>query len=135
MEIREFDFVKKAKGHRGPSDMDLTISTSENGGGYTYFTVRNNMHEQISPETNCFVYAISGTRIYFKEASRADGYAFTRNSASDRRYVSFGGTLHHKLYEFCKDKNGDYEIVYDAMYKLYFVETALSFTGKHGRTL
>lgn len=110
MDFMDFNFVKKTKGRRAPSDKDISVVTSENGGGATYFTFRNEVFDDIAPNTGCFVYAVVGSRIYFKEASSVDGYSFTSNKKSDKkaekRYASFGGKLHHPLYEFMKDKTG-----------------------------
>lgn len=139
MDIIDFNFVRKTKGRRAPSNKDISVVTSENGGGATYFTFRNEVFDDIAPNTGCFVYAVVGSRIYFKEASSTDGYSFTANKKSDKkaekRYTSFGGNLHHPLYEFMKDKNGDYDMVFDAKHELWFIDTSITFTGKNGRLL
>ena len=134
MDIMDFNFVRKTKGRRAPSNNDITIVTSENSGGTTYFTFRNEVYDDISPNTGCFVYAVVGSRIYFKEASSADGYTFTTNNKkNDKRYCSFSGKLHTPLYEFMKDKNGDYDMVFDGRNELWFIDTSITFTGKNGR--
>lgn len=139
---REFDFIKKTKGKGFMSEKDVSIRTTECSGGTVYFTFRNGVSENISPNTDCFVYAISDTRVYFKEARSVDGFLFNKNNENsknglckDHRYVSLKGKTHRKLYEFLKDKNGDYEMMYDAKYNLWFVETSILFTGKNGRII
>ena len=143
MEFRDFDFVTKGKlGGRYSCDpnADITLHASEANGGTVYFTFRKGIHKDIAPNTEHFAYAISGSRIYFKEMPSKEGYRFSRNAKNSQpdngecRYVSFVGKVHRKLYEFCKGKDGDYEIVFDGRYQLWFIETGLNFQGKYGRT-
>lgn len=135
-QFEDFNFVTKKTGRRAPSSKDVTIVATEQNGGTVYFSFRNGVHEDISPNTGCFVYAVVGSRIYFKEASSADGFAFTNtttNKKVNKRYASFGGKTHHALYEFCKDKIGDYDMVFDGRHELWFIDTSITFRGKNGR--
>lgn len=140
-------FVKKSGRGGSHSNKDVCITWSDKCGTSTYdkkaayFTFKNGSWDKISPINNCFVYAISGSRIYFKDSDIKDGFWMTENKShikkegdfSNSRYTSFTGRKHKDLIDFCEKHAGDFDLLYDDKNELYFIETKFLFYSKNGR--
>lgn len=135
--MEQLNFIGKdfGRGYVGSKDILINYSYQTKTNGETaYFTFRNNCQMKICPTTSCVMYAVSGTRIYFKEADVNHGYKIGTNKSdkSNNFYMSLKGSKNRVALDFAREHMGEYDLTFDSSVGLWMIETGLSFTGKRG---
>lgn len=105
------------KGTHNASDADISVKVSPKGTVSIYF--RNNAKEKVT-ETG---YALFGTfqlRLYFRAASKADGYLIRKNnkSCANESIHLQNPAVANQLRGFA----GDYDLLTDAERGMYYVD-------------
>ena len=62
------DMTSHGRGSRTDKDVGFTYSPNKNRGAAVYIVFRNDCYKKIAPNPLAYVYAVSGSRVYFKEA-------------------------------------------------------------------
>ena len=110
-----------AKRARNISDKDISITAtnyrSERNSFYIVF--RNNSDKQIG-HTGFISVAMSGERLYFKEADETFGYKVRKNNSKSSVMTRI---KHTDLYEWAVTHSGDYMLKFDRTIALYYVDT------------
>lgn len=112
--------IKKVAGHG--SDISITMTEGNLGKQRITFILRNNCYAKLTKNEHVVI-AISGTRVYFKEASPAEGFKLTcfnkSRSNCNFRVSTDIVPLSEKGVEL-----GDYRLMFDPMVKLYYIDIA-----------
>lgn len=125
-------------GRRVSSDNDACVTFSVSGNAkdkQCRFTISEQAVKKFAPNTEVFVYAISGSRLYFKESAIGVGYKLSTISSNrvPNRYVSISAKKNKDLYEFCASHAGRYSLNYDENLECYYIETVPTFIGAYGK--
>lgn len=98
------------------SNKDVSITASK---GTVYITFRNNADKQIG-RTGFVSVAISGKRLYFKEADSSWGYKLR----SEKSRTSVSTSIKNiQLNEWATKHSGNYILEFDRTIALYYVDT------------
>ena len=120
------------------SKKDVSIHSGNNKGDSTSANLvfRNACFHKISPNTGYVVYSVKGSRVYFKEASSREGFKLSKSHKveENNRYMTFKSTMHPALNEWCLSNEGDYDLMWDKGYGLWYIDSEeLRFNTKHSR--
>lgn len=111
---------KRNTAHSGDhKDVSVTFSRKPNGKNSVHFVFRNGTADKIAPNTSAAIWAIDGSRLYFKEESVRLGYILTINMAtrSNNRYMKI--TIPDaKSNEWFEKHEGSYDLIWDTKYEL-----------------
>ncbi len=137
--MKNLNFISKSRSSMGPYAMDVRVSHSYSANKNrenceaTYFTFRNGSEEKIAPNTYSIAYAVSGTRVYFKEVNSSQGYTLSKNEKNhtDNRYVTITGPRHNDLHRWSEAYAGEYDLLYDSNLNLWCIDVnGVLFRGK-----
>lgn len=101
------------------SKADVSISLYGKKKMATSIILRNNVDRSIS-KTSFLVVAVSGDRLYFREATEEEGYKISCTSSKTSKTTSI---VDDALNEFALTHAGDYPLQYDKTLKLFYVDT------------
>lgn len=119
----ELNFITKKKNRTGKNDFDVSVkitnSKDERNRNYVQFAFRNNCFRAIT-ETEFVVVAIEGNRLYFKGETKELGFKLTKSTKETNRFTRI---LDEDLTKWCKDRQGEYPLLFDKEHHLFFIKT------------
>lgn len=123
--LPELNWKQKLNGRGHMSSANVTVSVgnvTRKDGCHEYrskrvtFIFRDNLHQHFA--TGFLAFAPLKKRIYFKEATKADGYSISTKMTSG--YVT--ATLDDTEIGVYEEFVGDYTLKYDDVYELFYIE-------------
>ena len=112
----DLKFITKKK---CTSNADVSISLVGKKELATSIILRNNADRSIS-KTDYLVVAISGEKLYFKEAIAELGYKMSCHSSKMTKAVSIKDD---ELNDFALTHSGDYKLQFDREKNLFYIDT------------
>lgn len=132
MEQIELEFIgkKKTYTHGAGADVSLTVACKGAAKQQLSFVFRNGCAKKITPVTGYYVIAISGARLYFKEADNKTGYKITQGRTKN----DYSTMINEKLLPWARIHEGDFALQFDNAAGLYFIEDSRQWITKGGAT-
>lgn len=110
-------WITKSKGaanRESAADVTISRTKTKNGQKQSSITFRNNCFLKFAVG-DYMVFAVTKTRVYFKEADAKEGFKLSKkNEFASTRYVRTGLDLSEYI--------GDYSLSYDGRLKAHYIE-------------
>lgn len=112
--IKELNWITKHSNVKKGIDVSITLSKEDSQKQQTSFRFRNHTSEKIT-DTGYIKLAVMNNKLFFAKAEPTEGFKLSDASKfGDARGVAIRG--------FSDLKNGDYDLLFDKEYGLFYVD-------------
>lgn len=122
----KIDWVANAHSNPGHYNSDKDISVrrihtngKKSGNGGYQFTFRNNVGSKFGQYLQT---GLLGSRIYFKNSAMSDGFKVSTQERSNNRIHGYMRVPRKDKTEVYDDFVGDYDLLYDPVVELYYIQ-------------